>query len=352
MKSQSFAALKSIVSNFRHARVLVVGDLILDEFIWGEVSRISPEAPVPVVWVKNESFMPGGASNVANNLRSLGAIVKVVGVIGDDEHGAILKGELDAKGIDTSGIFVDESRPTILKTRVVAHHQQVVRIDKEKLDGLSDAIVSKIVRYVEGVIKKIDAVIIEDYGKGVITPKLLAGIIPLARRSRKVISVDPKEEHFKYYRGISVITPNNHEAAKAVGFAIKDDATLKRAGGSLLNKLNCKIVLITLGENGMAVFQKNKAMQHIPTVAQDVFDVSGAGDTVIASYTLSLAAGADPIKSAHIANCAAGIVVGKVGIAVVTPEELLARIKSEAGKKRNPSRPHIKEKTLGTNFTK
>ena len=332
MKTIGFDKIKSKIANFKDARVLVVGDLILDEFLWGDVSRISPEAPVPVVWVKKESFMPGGASNVANNLSSLGARVYLAGVVGDDERGAILKGELEQRGVDTTGIVVDDSRPTILKTRVVAQHQQVVRIDKERVDPLGPNVAAKLVRYIESVIKDMDAVIIEDYGKGVITSALLSKIVPTAKRYGKIISVDPKEEHFKYYKGISVITPNNHEASKAVGFQIKDNATLVRAGKELLKKLNCKIALITLGENGMAVFQKAKPMKHIPTIAQEVFDVSGAGDTVIASYTLSLASGADPIMAAHIANCAAGIVVGKVGIAVVTPAELLNRIKRELSK--------------------
>lgn len=323
---------RKIVSRFKDARVLVIGDLILDQFLWGDVSRISPEAPVPVVWVKKESYMPGGASNVANNLRSLGADVRLVGVTGDDASGAILKGELDRKGIRTDGVFTDGSRPTILKTRVVAQHQQVVRIDKEKVERLGDDLIGRMSAYVESVIDDIDAVIIEDYGKGVITPALLAKIVPLAKRRKKTISVDPKEEHFNYYRGISVITPNNQEASRAVGFQITDDATLKKAGEKLLSKLRCAIVLITLGENGMAVFQKDRPMKHIPTVAQEVFDVSGAGDTAIASYTLSLVSGADPVEAAYIANCASGIVVGKVGIAVVTPEELLARIKKELGR--------------------
>lgn len=326
---QDINKLKHVISNFKDANVLVIGDLILDEFIWGDVSRISPEAPVPVVWVKRESFMPGGASNVANNLRSLGAHTFISGVIGDDERGAILKGELEQKGIDTRGIFTDESRPTTLKTRVVAHHQQVVRIDKEKVDVLSDAMISRIINYTKSIIDKIDAVIIEDYGKGVITPKLLKGIVPLAKSHKKIVSVDPKEEHLKYYQGISLITPNNQEASKAVGFQIKDDATLRRAGQEMLKRFKCKIALITLGENGMAVFQKDKPMKHIPTVAQEVFDVSGAGDTVIACYTLAFAAGADPVQAAHISNCAAGIVVGKVGIAVVTPDELVDRVKRE-----------------------
>lgn len=332
MKTIDMKSAGRIISDFTKAKVLVIGDLILDQFIWGDVSRISPEAPVPVVWVKRDSFMPGGASNVANNLRSLGATVHVIGVIGDDEHGAILKGELEQKGIITRGIFVDESRPTILKTRVVAQHQQVVRIDREKIDHLNEDIVSRMTSYIENVLDDMDAVIIEDYGKGVITSKLLSRIVPIAKRKNKILSVDPKEEHFNYYKGATVITPNNHEASRAVGFEIKDDLTLKQAGQKLLVKLGCKIALITLGENGMAVFQRGKPMKHIPTVAQEVFDVSGAGDTVIATYTLSLAAGADPVQAAFISNYAAGIVVGKIGIAVVTSAELLNRIKEGINK--------------------
>jgi len=329
MKKQNFKDLEKIVHRFKGASVMVIGDLILDEFIWGDVSRISPEAPVPVVWVKKESFMPGGASNVANNLASLGAKVYSVGVIGDDDRGVILKNSLERKGIDTSGILVDGTRPTILKTRVVAGHQQVVRIDREKTDHLSDLMINRMIDSIAQTMKKVDAVIIEDYGKGVITPKLLRKIVPFAKRENKIISVDPKEEHFKYYRGITVITPNNHEASRAVGFEIKDDKTLRKAGEALLTKIGCKIALVTLGENGMAVFCKGRPMEQIPTVAQEVFDVSGAGDTVIAAYTLGLASGGDPVKSAYIANCAAGIVVGKIGIAVVNPEELINRIERE-----------------------
>lgn len=332
MKALGFGAAKRIIADFKDVRVLVIGDLILDQFIWGDVSRISPEAPVPVVWVKRESFMPGGASNVASNLRSLGGAVHLVGVIGDDENGAILKGELEQKGIITRGICTDSSRPTILKTRVVAQHQQVVRIDREKVEHLSDSVQSRMMAYIESALDEVDAVIIEDYGKGVITSKVLAKIVPIARRKNKIISVDPKEEHFNFYRGVTVITPNNHEAARAVGFELKDKDTLEKAGRKLLEKIGCRIVLITLGENGMAVFQKGKPMRHIPTVAQEVFDVSGAGDTVIATYTLSLAAGADPVQAAHISNCAGGIVVGKIGIAVVDPHELLERIRRELDK--------------------
>ena len=329
MKKQSFTKLRDIVQDFKNKKVLVIGDLILDEFLWGKVSRISPEAPVPVVWVDNESFMPGGAANVANNVSSFGAKTYLVGIVGSDERAGILKGELKHKGINIEGVITDSSRPTILKTRVIAHQQQIVRIDKEKIDQVKDRILTKIVSYVKSVMHDMDAVIIEDYGKGLITPKLLKPIVALAKKYKKIISVDPKEEHFSYYRGVTVITPNNHEASKATGFKITDKLSLKKAGDALLKKYKIKIAVITLGEEGMAVFEEGKSPKKIPTAAQEVYDVSGAGDTVISSLTLSLAAGATPIQSAHIANCAAGIVVGKVGISVVSEDELIKRIREE-----------------------
>ena len=332
MKSQNFNTLKRVISSFKDKKILVLGDLILDEFLWGDVSRISPEAPVPVVWVKNESFMPGGASNVANNLSSLGAKAYLVGVVGNDGRAAILKGELEHRGVNTEGIITDSQRPTVLKTRVIAHQQQVVRIDKEKIDPIKDSVAKKIYSFIESIIDEIDAIIIEDYGKGLITPKLLAAVIPLAKKKKKIIAVDPKEEHFTYYKGVTLLTPNIHEASRAAGFEIKDKSTLKKAGAELLKKFNAQVILITLGEGGMMVFQKEKPAKKIDTLAQEVFDVSGAGDTVVSAYALSLVSGASPIQAAHIANCAAGIVVGKVGIAVVTEDELIKRIKEEIEK--------------------
>jgi len=334
MKTQSFAKLKNVISNFKDKKILVVGDLILDEFIWGKVSRISPEAPVPVVWVRDESFMPGGASNVANNINSLGGKAYIVGVVGNDERAGILKGELEHRGVNVDGILSDSQRPTILKTRVIAHQQQVVRIDKEKIDPLKDNTIKKVAGYVESVIDEMDGLIVEDYGKGLITPKLLDKIIPLARKKRKIVAVDPKEEHFSYYKGATLLTPNNAEASKAVGFEIKDKQTLKKAGFELLKKFKARIVLITLGEDGMMVFEEGKTPKKIETIAQEVFDVSGAGDTVVSTYTLALLSGASSIQAAHIANCAAGIVVGKVGIAVVTVNEVIERIKAEIEKAR------------------
>ncbi len=332
IKSLAFSRLKSIISSFNQAKVLVVGDLILDEFIWGNVTRISPEAPVPVVWVNSENFMPGGASNVASNIRSLGGQVFLAGVVGEDARAEILRSELHKKGVDCEGVFTDPHRPTTQKTRVIAHHQQVVRIDREMVRPISDQVLNELKDYIRQRIKTVDALIIEDYGKGVIVPKLVQEAVRLAKKSNKVITVDPKETHFSYYRGVTTITPNHHEAGSAVGFRIQDDASLEKAGKKLLEKLKCETVLITLGENGMSLFQKGKPLVKIPTVAQDVFDVSGAGDTVISAYTVARARKASALEAAHISNCAAGIVVGKVGVAVTTADELIRRIKKEIGK--------------------
>ena len=324
MKKEKF---KRIISKFSKAKVLIIGDLILDEFLWGDVSRISPEAPVPVVWVRSESFMPGGAANVANNIHALGGEVYLAGVIGMDERGKTLTEELRKKGIEVEGVIVDGERPTTLKTRVIAHHQQVVRIDKEKMDCLSSDAIGQIIDYVKKIIKGIDAIIIEDYGKGVVTPRLLQEVLRLARRYKKIVTVDPKEEHFHYYKGVTAVTPNCYEAARAAGVNIKDGDNVVKIGKVLLNKLKCKAVLITLGEHGMHLFEEKGHVTYIPTLAQDVFDVSGAGDTVIGAFTLALASGADMKHAARISNLAAGIVVGKVGTAAVTQKELLSRLK-------------------------
>ena len=332
MKGQSFGRLSALVSRFTGKNILVMGDLILDEFVWGNVSRISPEAPVPVVWVRDESFMPGGASNVANNINSLGGKSYIVGVVGRDERAGVLKGELQHRGVNVDGIFADSQRPTILKTRVIAHHQQVVRIDREKTEPVKGNVINKIVSFVRDIIDKIDGIVVEDYGKGLITPRLLDEIIPLARKKKKIIAVDPKEEHFSYYRGVTLITPNQKEASTAAGFEIKDKASLRKAGFEILKKLNARIVIITLGEDGMMVFERGKSPRKIKTIAQEVYDVSGAGDTVAATYTLALTVGASSIQAAHIANAAAGIVVGKIGTAVVTQDEVIARVKEEIKK--------------------
>ncbi len=323
---------KQVIAKFKNAKILVVGDLILDKFIWGNVERISPEAPVPVVVQDRESFMPGGASNVANNLASLEAKeVFMVGVIGSDSEGERLKMELKKRGVNVSGLFLDTARPTTLKTRIVAGHQQVVRLDKENTAPISKNTVRHIVDFAKKQIDKCDAVIIEDYGKGVICPDVLSPIISLAQEKKKVITVDPKEENFQYYRGVTAITPNLKEAFAASGWKAKDDNEITKMGLEILKRLNLTALLITMGEKGMRLFERKGAIHHIDTVAQEVFDVSGAGDTVIAVFTLSLACGADFLSAAKIANICAGIVVGKVGVASVTKKELLTRLKDYHG---------------------
>jgi D-beta-D-heptose 7-phosphate kinase/D-beta-D-heptose 1-phosphate adenosyltransferase len=316
-----------MVGNLKKARILVVGDMILDEFIWGEVSRISPEAPVPVVEVKSQSYMPGGAANVVSNIRSLGGWASMAGVVGRDEAGRILRNELQRQKVDTRAVMVDGSRPTSLKTRIVAHSQQVVRIDREKIDELDKLIYHNLINYIKKVITQVDAVILEDYGKGVITASLVDEVVWLTRRYSKTVSVDPKEENFFSYKGVTVLTPNHHEAGKALGLKITDKKSLYEAGKELLAKLGSRAILITLGENGMCLFEDDGSITHIPTVAQEVYDVCGAGDTVIAVLTMALAIKATMREAAYLSNFAAGIVVGKVGIATASPEELRVAIR-------------------------
>ena len=320
-------SIKSILESFKSKRILVIGDLILDQFIWGEVSRISPEAPVPVVWVKRESYMPGGACNVAHNLSGLGSKASIMGIVGDDTNGGILLSELNNIGIDTDRVITDSLRPTTHKVRVIAHSQQVVRIDRESPDNVSRKSVNSILSMLEEEIRSTDAVIIEDYGKGLISPQLLKRVVELGKKFKKIVTVDPKNEHFKYYKGITTITPNKAEAEEAVGFKIDNEDSLRRAGEKLIKTLDIKSVLITLGDKGIYLFEVNKNPVHLPTMARQVYDVSGAGDTVIAVFTLAVASGASLVQAAYIANQAAGIVVGKMGTATVSKKELWGEIK-------------------------
>ena len=334
--------LKAIIQKFNKARILVIGDLILDEYIWGSVNRISPEAPVPVVWANKRTYVPGGAANVASNISSLGAKVHLVGVAGSDKNKDILSLELKKRNIAAGGIFIHPKRHTTLKTRIIAGHQQLVRVDWEHRDSLPKRLNDKILKFVQGNIGRFDALIIEDYGKGVINLQLLNELIDLAGSHKKIITVDPKEEHFQYYRKVTSITPNRKELENAVrSLKIKDetnsfkvntdrlfaDKDIDLAGSEVLRYLDLDSLLVTLGERGMRLFEKGGRITRIPTVAQEVFDVSGAGDTAIATFTLGLCAGASKLEAAHIANFAAGIVVGKVGTATVTKEELLDRVR-------------------------
>jgi len=333
-------ALTKIIHKFSQAKILVLGDLILDEYIWGDVQRISPEAPVPVVWAKKHSYVLGGAANVANNIRSLGADVRICGVVGRDKNTATLFSELRRQGITKEGILSVDRRHTTVKTRIIAGHQQIVRLDWEHTNPLSESINSRLYEFVKKNISRFNAVIIEDYGKGVVNPWLTKRVIDLAREKNRIIIVDPKEEHFHYYAGTTSITPNRKETESAVrNLKIQDttntfrintdrlmtDRDLKRAGRELLRYLKLDSLLITLGEGGMYLFEGGQIV-HIPTQAQEVFDVSGAGDTVVANFTLSLACGGSKLEAAHIANLAAGIVVSKIGTATVSRKELLERI--------------------------
>jgi D-beta-D-heptose 7-phosphate kinase/D-beta-D-heptose 1-phosphate adenosyltransferase len=314
--------LKKVVERFESARILAIGDVMLDRFILGTVSRISPEAPVLVVDLTSETFKPGGAANAINNIRALGGEVIAVGIIGDDVSGKKLIDLLKQSGINTEGIIVIQNRPTIVKTRIIAGQQQIVRIDREKRDGLDNEWVQNILGFVNTKIKDIDAILISDYDKGVITNKLLEDVIPLAKKYNKPIIVDPKVEHFLDYKGVTIVTPNIKEASAATGISPINETSIRNMGQWLLTQLECDTVLITRGKDGMTLFENDGAVIHIPTVAREVFDVTGAGDTVTGVVALCLAVGAVMVDAAIIANTAAGIVVGKLGTATATKEEL------------------------------
>lgn len=319
--------MKNLFSKFKDTGILIIGDLMVDQYIWGTVKRISPEAPVPVVEVSNENLTLGGAANVASNITSLGGKVFIAGVIGDDDSGKILTRELKKNGINTDGIFIDKDRPTTVKTRIIAHNQQVVRFDRESKSGISRSLTSSILEYVKECLPHIKGIIISDYCKGVITKHLIRELISLTK-SKVFISADPKIGHFDYYRGVDIITPNLNEASFGSGVEITDEATLLEAGKVLLEKLSCAAVLITRGDQGMTLFEKNGKTTHIPTFAREVYDVTGAGDTVIATLTLCRSAGLKLKESAIYANHAAGAVVGEVGTTVATQEDILKSIKT------------------------
>jgi len=308
--------------------ILVVGDIMLDRHIWGTVDRISPEAPVPVVDVNKETMVPGGASNVANNVVNLKSHAEVCGIIGDDEYGMILVDKLEKIGANVSGIMVDVNRPTTLKTRVIAHSQQVVRIDKEETDSISKEVEDKIIEYIKKVKDSVDGVIIEDYGKGVVTRRIIKKIIKIFKNREVPITVDPKENHFDLYKGVSVITPNHKEAENMLKRKFKNNQEIIEGGREIVKKLKLKGLLLTRGKEGMYLFIDGEVYD-IPTVAKEEFDVTGAGDTVIAALTTMLASGMDYKKAAYISNVAAGIVVEKPGVVPINYLELKERLDNE-----------------------
>ena len=314
MVTFSSQRLQSILSQLAGKKVAVVGDLMLDRYYWGSVARISPEAPVPVVEVESESTRLGGAANVANNIASLGGIPLMVGVIGEDDAGRELRTVISNCRFTTDGLVVDASRPTTVKTRVIAHHQHVVRVDREVKQDASQRVQEQMLDVLKRNINSLDAVLLEDYNKGVIVETLISELIDLARRNGKIITVDPKFNNFFKYKQVTVFKPNRKETEEALGCRLTDTESVESAGRSLVEKLEAESVLLTLGERGMSLFERQGDITHVPTTARKVADVSGAGDTVISTLTMSLTAGASIREASALANIAGGIVCGEVGI--------------------------------------
>ncbi len=311
-----------LISAFGRKRILVLGDLMLDEYLFGRVSRISPEAPVPVVEVESERLLLGGAGNVAFNIRSLGGQAVPVGVVGRDRSRTLLIQEMRSKGITTSGLVEEKGHQTTIKTRIIAHRQQVVRVDREVNRDISPTCQSRVIEKVRRLLPGCQALLIEDYNKGLLTAPLLRQVLDLARHYRKIVTVDPKFNNFLDFKGVTLFKPNIHETERALGQKIDDRTKMEWAGRMMLERLEAQAVLITAGEQGMYLFVPGRPAKHIPTVAREVYDVSGAGDTAIAALTLALTSGADFEEAAIIANHAAGVEVTKFGVAGVTAAEL------------------------------
>ncbi len=309
-------------SRFSQCRILVVGDLMIDEYIWGDVDRISPEAPVPVVLVKNESFTLGGSGNVIHNLATLGARVRAVGVVGTGRNGSRVLKKLEELGVDTEGVIRDPERPTIQKTRIIAVSQHVLRLDREIPREVSRKTCTKLTAAIRKAVPETDVILVSDYGKGLVTGTLLSQTLKAARAHRKFVIADPKGFSFDKYAGVSLLTPNKKEAGIAAGMEIVDRPSLKKAAEKILQSVDIGRLLITLGKDGMILFEKGKKPMAIRAQARQVYDVSGAGDTVLAVLGLAIATGAALETAMRLANAAAGIVVGKVGTAPVTLEEL------------------------------
>lgn len=317
-------AVHQIISRFPSIRILVLGDFMLDHFVMGRVDRISPEAPVPIVDVDREEFHLGGAGNVVMNGKTLGAQMIPLGVIGNDWAAERIRELLSQENLSADGLLMSE-RPTTLKTRILAHQQQVVRVDREQRSPISDETQTQLVKRFLETMDSVDGIIISDYAKGTLTPSLLAKILPEARKRNKLVCLDPKTRHFSSYTPVTVITPNQTEASSLLGYTILNEEDLMEAARRILQMIDCKALLITRGDKGMALFT-NGELKLVPTKAREVYDVTGAGDTVVTTICLALAAGAEMIEAVELANVAAGIVVAKVGTASVSPSELLSSI--------------------------
>jgi len=321
MTSINIARMERIIKGFRDKKVLVLGDLMLDKYIWGNVSRISPEAPIPVVEVKNDTSCLGGSGNVGQNLRSLGAVAILTGVVGEDSEGDWIK----KNSVDNRGIFTSEKRPTTVKTRIIAHHKQVVRIDLEDKKPISSLLKKKVLGFIQN--ETWDGLIISDYNKGLLSESLIQKVLSLAQRKKLPVFVDPKEKNFFSYSLVTLLTPNHLEAESIVQHKCTSNQEIEKAGKTILSKILSKYLIIKRGERGLSVFEKGKKTVHIPAHAKQVYDVTGAGDTVIAVSSLALLAGASILEASQLANTAAGIVVGKLGTATLTPEELLSALR-------------------------
>jgi D-beta-D-heptose 7-phosphate kinase/D-beta-D-heptose 1-phosphate adenosyltransferase len=331
--------ITEITDKIGSAKILILGDIMLDQYLFGTVSRISPEAPVPVVEITNDKHLLGGAANVAANIRALGDEPLLLGVVGEDEASIRLSQLLKERDISSDFLVNDLSRQTTIKTRIIAHNQQVVRTDRENLHELDKDVESRVLNRFMSVADSIGAVVISDYGKGVITTALLEQVIDVCQKKDIFIAVDPKETHFYNYKRVSLITPNHLEAGFAYGKRIRTEQDLIEVGNGLLDRLEARSILITRGADGMSLFQAGAEPTHIPTFARKVFDVTGAGDTVIATFVAAVCAGAGLVEGAIVANTGAGITVGEVGTAAVTVPQLKSELERNFrnGNIRNPA---------------
>ncbi len=312
--------MRKIVKRFKNKRILVLGDLMMDKYIWGHVSRISPEAPIPVVVAKKDTACLGGAGNVSHNLHSLGALPILTGVVGKDKEGGWIRKSVP----ENRGIFISKKRPTTVKTRVIAHHQHVVRVDIEEKKPISPQLSDKIYRFIQQ--EKFDALIVSDYNKGLITESLIQKVLSFAQQKNILVCVDPKVEHFLSFSPVTLITPNHLEVESIVHHACRSNPDVEKAGKTILSQISTKYLILKRGEQGLSVFEKGETILHVPTLAQEVYDVTGAGDTVIAVSSLALLSGASIQEAALLANIAAGVVVGKLGTATLTYAELIAAL--------------------------
>ncbi len=315
--------IENILKRFKQANIAVLGDVMLDEFCWGKVDRISPEAPVPIVQVRQETWRPGGAANVAGNLVALGAKAHLFGIIGDDGAGRRLSEELAKENIGTSGLIIDSGRRTSVKTRIISQKQQMIRIDRESTDQIDYARQKAITSALFDMADDLDGVIVSDYAKGVIVEGLLKEVIEKFKKMGKFVSIDPKLKNFPIYQKPTIITPNTKEAEQTLGRVFECDEDVLKGGQDLLKNTHADAILITRSEHGMSLFEKGQKPVTIPTRALDVYDVTGAGDTVIATFSLALAASCPMVEAAEVANLAAGVVVGLVGTASASAEQIL-----------------------------